>query len=138
MVDVIALSSAVAVGWACFIVGGVILLVGAGFGALWSYTEPHTAVATATGPEKKEVAEAAKTSVEGLAKTAKEAAASTPNENQKEAVEEKATAAQSAVQDLAAIVKALPERLRFWGFLMLIGALLMSVATIEFSGHPIF
>jgi len=44
----------------------------------------------------------------------------------------------SALDEVSGIVGALPENLRFAGLLVLVGAALMSVATVQFGGHAIF
>ena len=44
----------------------------------------------------------------------------------------------SALDEVSGIVAALPENLRFAGLLILVGAALMSVATVQFGGHSIF
>lgn len=139
MTYLLTVTSAEAVGWICFVIGAIGVLTGGVFGVLWAMGEAHTTVAAASDkPKKEEVVKAAKSAVAELSDTAKTAAKEAPSEDKANEAAQKAGAAESAVADLAAIVKALPERLRFWGFLILIGGLLMSVATIEFSGHAIF
>jgi hypothetical protein len=139
MTYVLGVTNAEAVGWACFGIGAIGVLTGGVFGVLWAMGEAHTAVADASDkPKKEEIVKAAKSAVADLSKTAKTAAREAPSEDKENEAAQKASAAQSAVDELAAIIKALPERLRFWGFLILVGGLLMSVATIEFSGHAIF
>ena len=49
-----------------------------------------------------------------------------------------ADAAKTALEQVGDIVGSLPENLRFAGLLVLIGAVLMSVATIQFGGTSIF
>ena len=139
MTYVLGVSSAEVVGWVCFIIGAVGVLTGGVFGVLWARGEAHTTVAAASDKSKKEeIVKGAKSAVAELSTTAKTAAKEAPSEGKEDEAAQKASAAQSAVDELAAIIKALPERLRFWGFLILVGGLLMSVATIEFSGHAIF
>jgi hypothetical protein len=140
MIHILALSNAEAVGWICFFIGAAGVLAGGILGGLWAFGEAHTAVAAGedTPKKKEEVGKAARETVEKVSSTAELAAKSQPSKALEEKAKEDAKAAQSTVADLAAIIKALPERLRFWGFLILIGGLLMSVATIEFNGHSIF
>lgn len=51
---------------------------------------------------------------------------------------EKGAEAQSVLQEIGSIVSALPENLRFAGLLVLVGTVLMSVATTQFGGHALF
>ena len=50
----------------------------------------------------------------------------------------KTEAAKSALEQVGSIVASLPENLRFAGLLVLVGAVLMSVATIQFGGTSLF
>jgi hypothetical protein len=52
--------------------------------------------------------------------------------------ESSATAAKSALEQVSGIVGALPENLRFSGVLLLVGTVLVSVATTQFGGTPLF
>ena len=47
-------------------------------------------------------------------------------------------AAKSALEQVGGIVGALPENLRFSGLLLLVGTVLVSVATIQFGGTSLF
>ena len=49
-----------------------------------------------------------------------------------------AEAAASALEQVAGIVGSLPERVRFAGLLVLVGTVLVSVATIQFGGTSLF
>jgi len=49
-----------------------------------------------------------------------------------------ADAAKSALEQVQGIVGALPENLRFAGLLVLIGTLLISVATVQFGHISLF
>jgi hypothetical protein len=51
---------------------------------------------------------------------------------------EAAGAAKTAVEQISGVVGALPENLRFSGLLLLVGTVLVSVATIQFGGTSLF
>jgi hypothetical protein len=52
--------------------------------------------------------------------------------------EDKAEEVKSKLGEIGSLVGSLPEHLRFAGLLILIGAVLMSVATVQFGGQSIF
>jgi hypothetical protein len=52
--------------------------------------------------------------------------------------ESTADAAKTAVEQISGVVGALPENLRFSGLLLLVGTVLVSVATIQFGGTSLF
>jgi len=59
----------------------------------------------------------------------------------KEAADDAATTAaeaKSAIEQVAGIIGSLPENLRFAGLLVMVGTLLISVATIQFGGTSLF
>jgi hypothetical protein len=129
--------SAEAVAWVCFGLGVVILLAGVVIGLILGFAKvPKTDVSTKDANEK---LAAALTHVGTLQKVGVDAAKeSTTNEGKAEQATQAASAAESALKEVQGIISALPERLRFSGLLVLIGALLMSVATVQFGGHSIF
>ena len=49
-----------------------------------------------------------------------------------------AAEAKNTLEEIGGIVGALPENLRFAGLLILVGTVLMSVATVQFGGHSLF
>lgn len=55
-----------------------------------------------------------------------------------EAAGTSADAAKSAIEQVEGIVGALPENLRFAGVLVLVGTVLIGVATIQFGGTSLF
>lgn len=122
-------------GWACFVIGAILLLAGAALGVYLGAKEPDAK----TKEDIKKKADQAKTQIEQLTQQAVKAA-NTDAKDTAAATEskEKGDAAASTVKDLEGLLKALPERLRFAGFLIIFGALLMSVATVQFGGHSIF
>lgn len=79
----------------------------------------------ATPPAKLEIASTPGFESTAAAGTAQEASAS-------------AAAAKSAIEQVQGIVGSLPVNVRFAGLLVLVGAVLMSVATIEFGGVSLF
>lgn len=124
------------VAWACFVVGTLVLLAGVVIGLILSLTPSPTGGASAK--DAKKTAEDAKGQLVDLKTTALAAAQANPDPAKSKEVEKKSDAVASTLEQVAGIVGSLPERLRFSGLLVLIGALLMSVATIQFGGHPIF
>jgi len=60
------------------------------------------------------------------------------DEDTAKAVEEKADQVKSTLGEISSLVGSLPEHLRFAGLSVLVGAVLMSVATVQFGGHSIF
>jgi hypothetical protein len=55
-----------------------------------------------------------------------------------DAAAEKAEEVKSKLGEIGSLLGSLPEHLRFAGLLILVGALLMSVATVQFGGQSIF
>jgi hypothetical protein len=143
---VVAVTQAQVVGWACFIIGVGVLAGGVGLG-LW--------VAVKQAPQKaedaKEKLEEATTKLEE-ARGHIERTISAVTQSDLESVgvatpdpTEAAVAAgasteeaKSALEQLQGILAALPENLRFAGLLILIGTVLMSVATVQFGGVSLF
>jgi hypothetical protein len=58
--------------------------------------------------------------------------------NAAEDAKAKTEEAKTALEQVASIVGSLPENLRFAGMLVLVGAVLMGVATIQFGGTSLF
>jgi hypothetical protein len=117
----------------CFFIGAAMVVVGALVGLVMSWKELTTG-----GSAKQKVNGALKT-VEALKDTATKAAESTTAEPATaHSAEGKGAAAESALKEIEGIIGSLPERLRFGAMGVLIGALLMSVATVQFGGHSIF
>ncbi len=134
-------SHAEIVAWICFGIGAVFVLVGAGIGVRLSWlisSQPSPVTAKGVGAKVEE----AKENVEQLKTSAVNAAAADPNSDAASkatsAAQQEGAKASGVLNEVAGIISALPERLRYAGFLVLIGALLMSVATVQFGGHPIF
>jgi hypothetical protein len=124
------------VAWACFIIGTVVLLAGVVIGLILSLTSSPQGGASAK--DAKKTVEDAQTKLDDFKTTAVAAAKEQPSTDKAKELEKKSGALGSALEEVGGIVGSLPERLRFSGLLVLIGALLMSVATVQFGGHPIF
>lgn len=139
------LDSAELVAWVCLVVG--VLLVGAGVYHGWmtatqgsSKTKERLARARAAVEEADEelargraVASAASRGGQGESLAAGEALTQATG-----AAKGKTEAAKSALEQVGGIVASLPENLRFAGLLVLVGAVLMSVATVQFGGTSLF
>jgi flagellar basal body-associated protein FliL len=146
IVIVAALKNADAVAWVCLIVGLLVLLAGVG-GGLWTSLSKTPAAAKDKVDEAKASIAEAKSMIEetrnhiastraGVERSAGgDRAAATSSAAQ---ATSSADAAQSALEQVEGIVGALPENLRFAGLLVLIGTVLMSVATIQFGGVSLF
>ena len=123
--------SAEIVAWVCFVVGIVLLLVGVGIGLVLSLRrvtrEWHQKMTQLRG----QVDDLKATAVTGSMRAA-------PDEGAASAVEAQAAAVKSSLDEIGGIVASLPENIRFAGLLVLVGAALMSVATVQFGGHSIF
>jgi hypothetical protein len=119
------------VAWTCFVVGTVLLLVGVVIGFYVTFKT--------TGEHMKTKVDEAKQKIEELKTTAVSAArADSADEPAAAAAASTAEAAKSTLEQLQGIIAALPEATRFPGLLILVGAVLMSVATVQFGGHSLF
>ena len=124
-------SSAEIVAWACFVVGIVLLFAGVVIGLALTFRKATKHVEHTMRQLRNKVDELKDTAVSGsMSARADEQAAAT--------AEAKAADVKSALDEVSGIVAALPENLRFAGLLILVGAALMSVATVQFGGHSIF
>lgn len=128
------LDNAEAIAWICFVLGGVVLLVGLYIGLI---TAPRKAEEAS-----KEKIDEAKAKLEEA--TAHLQRASTGDPGTRAALDTTtsataaAEAAKSALEQVGGIVGSLPEHQRFPGMLVLVGAVLMGVGTIQFGGTSIF
>lgn len=107
----------------CFVTGLGLLILGAVIG-YWR----EDADIRELKKKIKELEQKLKEAKEGLESTA------TPTDEQRAAAQDLEKAA-SAIKGL---LEAFPEKLRFAVFMMVVGTLLMSVATIQFGGTSIF
>jgi len=124
-------TSAEIVAWACFVVGIVLLFAGVAIGLVLSLRrvtkEWHQKVTQLRG----QVDDLKATAVSGSMRAA-------PDESAASAAEAQAAQVKSSLDEIGGIVASLPENIRFAGLLVLVGAALMSVATVQFGGHSIF
>ena len=123
--------SAEIVAWSCFFVGVVLLFAGVVIGlalTFWKRTQ-----------DVKQKVEEAKGKVDQLKATAMSGSLkATADEDAAASAESMAADAKSTLEEIGGIVGALPENLRFAGLLILVGTVLMSVATVQFGGHSLF
>jgi hypothetical protein len=123
--------SAEIVAWSCFFVGVVLLFAGVAIGlglTFWRKTQ-----------DVKQKVEEAKDQIEELKETAMSGSMkATVDEGAAASAQTKAAEAKSTLEEIGGIVGALPENLRFAGLLVLVGTVLMSVATVQFGGHSLF
>ena len=123
--------SAEIVAWTCFVVGIVLLLAGVVIGLALTFRKATKQVEHKMRQVRAKVDELTETAVSGsLHSHADHEAAAT--------AEAAGADVKSALDEVSGIVGALPENLRFAGLLVLVGAALMSVATVQFGGHAIF
>lgn len=135
------------VAWLCFGLGAVVLLAGVVLGIVVSLKR-STAAAAQVETAKDELRNAAdqvqatKAEIENIkAARALEGGGppdTTAAENAAAGAATSAQAAKSAVEQIQGAVASLPENLRFAGLLILVGAALMSVATVQFGETSLF
>jgi type II secretory pathway component PulM len=128
------LDNAEAIAWICFVLGAILLLVGVYIGVI---TAPKK-----VAEENKQKIDEAKTK---LAETTTQLQAATSGSlesgaaaNVAASATATAEAAKSALEQVGGIVGSLPEHQRFPGMLVVIGAVLTSVGTVQFGGTSIF
>ena len=139
------LDNAEIVGWVCLVVGVAVVATGIYVGL----TTPAKEAAEAK--KKLETAEQAIADADDQIRQAKVAAANSQavgaesfmaaGEAATKAAEDataKTAEAKTALDQVAGIVASLPENLRFAGMLVLLGVVLMGVATIQFGGTSLF
>jgi hypothetical protein len=119
------------VAWTCFVVGTVLLLVGVALGFYVTFKK--------TGEHVQAKVDEAKQKIDELKTTAVSSArADSASEPAAAAAASTAEAAKSTLEEVQGIIAALPEATRFPGLLILVGTVLMSVATVQFGGHSLF
>jgi hypothetical protein len=126
------LDNAEAIAWICFILGALVLLVGLYIGLVTAPAKAAEATKQKIDEAKANIAQTTETLE--AATSGAEAAAVGAAESAKQTAE----AAKSALEQVGGLVGSLPEHQRFPGMLVLIGAVLMSVGTIQFGGTSIF
>jgi hypothetical protein len=123
--------SAEIVAWTCFVVGIVLLAAGLAIGLVLTLWRKRQDVKQKVEEAKDKVDELKATAMSGPMKATAGEGAAAPAEVQ-------AAEAKGTLEEIGGLVAALPENLRFAGLLILVGAALMSVATVQFGGHSIF
>ena len=134
------------VGWICLVVGVGVLLAGALIGVRTSLKQaPQKAEEAMTKIDEAQAnivqakAHLEQTSVAvGEANLEGVGAAADGATQAAEAAQQSTEAAKSALEQVQSIVGSLPENLRFAGLLVLVGTVLISVATIQFGGVSLF
>jgi hypothetical protein len=121
--------------FACFWAGLTLVVAGTVVGLILSFDKPASTPATAKAKIK-----AAKVKVQDLVKEAVEAkkASATEAAGATAPAESNASDADTLLKDAESLIDSLPEPLRFAGFVIIFGALLMSVAAVQIGGHSIF
>jgi hypothetical protein len=123
-----------AVTWICFGVGLVLVIGGSILGLTLSLRAAPSAASEKIDEAKGKIEEARAT----MATAAQPGLESTAAASTAEAAVSSAEEAKSALEQVEGIVASLPENLRFSGMLVLVGVVLMSVATIQFGGVSLF
>jgi FtsZ-interacting cell division protein ZipA len=135
-----------AVAWLCFVVGVIVLFGGVAIGLWTSFRkapqtaeqakakleEAHAKIDEARAQIEESASAVAESNLESFTASAADATSAA------EAAGASAEAAKSAFEQVQGIVAALPENLRFAGLLVLVGTVLMGVATIQFGGVSLF
>jgi hypothetical protein len=143
---IIALAQADVVGWACFAVGIFVLVAGVAIGLSTSRTQARRKAREAKDrlADASAKIEEAKGHIDRASSAVSEstresfAVGATGATEAAEAAGESTEAARTAVEQMEGIVASLPENLRFAGLLVLVGTVLMGVATIQFGGVSLF
>jgi hypothetical protein len=133
-----------AVAWTCFLLGILVLITGVWIGLRTPVTDEHAVdevgvarakLAEAAGEVEKARLEIVQLARDNLTAGGPDASpAATAAHSAAQATQE----AKSAVEQIQGTIAALPENVRFPGFLVLVGAALMSVATVQFGGISLF
>lgn len=105
------------VGYACFAIGAIVLILGVMTGLTTSVKANAEAAKRKIDEAQQELATAAQPGVSAAGATAQ---------------------ASSALDEAQEIISALPEHLRFAGLLIVIGTILIGVATVQFGGVSLF
>jgi hypothetical protein len=130
-----AIDNAEAVAWICLVVGIVLLLAGVTIGLVLSLRAAPKAEEGKIAEAKQKIEDAQAQIQYAAQPAALEAGGAAASAD---AASASAEAAKSALEQVEGIVGSLPENLRFSGMLVLVGAVLMSVATIQFGGVSLF
>jgi hypothetical protein len=119
------------VAWVCFGLGALLVLLGLLIGLVLSFRKVATDV-------KAKVADASATVDQLTTVAVTSALTDSANQSAADDAEDKAEEVKSKLGEIGSLVGSLPEHLRFAGLLILVGTVLMSVATVQFGGQQIF
>jgi hypothetical protein len=142
---VLAVSQVDEVRWTCFVVGIIVLFGGVALGLSTSLRRAPGKTRDAHAKLDEATARIAEAKVQ--IETARSAVVSGPEPSRVSAAEATTAAdeagasmeaAKTALEQAQGIVGALPENLRFAGLLVLVGTVLMGIATIQFGGVSLF
>jgi hypothetical protein len=128
----LALSSLQATSWATFGLGVIVLVIGLGLGI---FKAP-----AAAKKDKKELTDA-KVAAEVVSTELQEARNKSLNEGvatDTNAIAAATASSKTAVEQISGAIASLPEYQRFPGLLVLLGAALMGIATVQFGGTSLF
>lgn len=143
----LALTGAQFVGWTCLVIGVLLIAVGAGLGIQARRTPLAKAkeqIDHASGKLAEAQQSIGKTRerLDSLSKGGLESSvlASAGQEARGAAADAESSTsdAKSALEQVSGIVGSLPEHLRFAGLLVLVGTVLVGVATVQFGGTALF
>ena len=128
------------IGWACFVVGLVVLGAGVYLGVTTKTptTTDHAKSKLKAADEKLEEAKQHLDNTRAVMAVTADAGDSEKVAGAAGAAGASADAAKSALEEVQGIISSLPETLRFAGLLVLIGTVLMGVATVQFGGVSLF
>jgi hypothetical protein len=143
---VIAVGQADVVGWICLAVGIIVLAGGVVIGLLISFWRPQqhakgaktqldqatTQLDTAQAQLEKATSAVVDSGLESFSDAVGTARQAT------EAAKQSTETAKTALEQVQGIVASLPENLRFAGLLVLVGTVLVGIATIQFGGVSLF
>ena len=142
----LAVSDAHFVAWACFGIGVLTFAAGVGIG-LWTLLKGAPAAAEQAKTKLEEARKhiedarshiavtssvAASSNLESVAQSAAQASVAA------DAAGDSNEAAKSALEQVQGILSALPENQRFAALLILVGTVLIGVATVQFNGVSLF
>ena len=125
-------------GWICFVLGALTFVVGLGVGSMGDVKEILKIGSSTRGDVETKVASVSGNVSDLTTKAVGAAKTEGTDPDVATAAAEAGAAAKDALKDIAGLLNALAERLRFAGFLMLVGAFVMSVGTVQFGGTSIF
>jgi hypothetical protein len=128
-------SQAEIVSWACFVIGAALVVIGLLIGLYLTFRK----TVQETKQRLEEKANDVRRQINSLQTIAVDAASTAQaNPAQATAATGAGEAAKGSLEQIKDIIGSLPEAMRFPGLLILVGSVLMSVATIQFGGHSIF